>query len=66
MPNAKNMQVVYKENKIEGIKLVEKSFDAWLEGVQGDGSAMIYIEGNPYRVSARSLFFKDGSPLIDS
>lgn len=51
--------VKYVENVMEYIegepRMVEKQFDAMLEGVQGDGSAIIYIDTIPYRVSAKRL-----------
>ncbi|MNJ02411.1 hypothetical protein D3C73_1623610 [compost metagenome] len=34
---------------------VDKEYEAMLEGIQGDGSAMIYINTIPYRVSAKKL-----------
>lgn len=35
--------------------MVEKEWDAMLEGVQGDGSAIIYIDTIPYRVPASKI-----------
>lgn len=66
MHNAKNQPVIYTEVNYAGNgERNEKKWDAWLEGVQGDGSAMIYINGNPLRVPARRLTRPDGSPLIE-
>lgn len=59
--NAKNMPVKYTYFESSGYK----TCDAWLEGVQGDGSAIIRIDGMPYRVSAKRLTRLDGSKLID-
>jgi hypothetical protein len=65
MPNLKNVPVIYTELKHDGNgQPYEQKFDAWLEGIQGDTSAMIRIEGNPYRVPARKLTHLDGSPII--
>ncbi|MEK5469306.1 hypothetical protein MKY64_30340 [Paenibacillus sp. FSL R7-0210] len=35
--------------------MVEKEWDAMLEGVQGDGSAIIYIDTIPYRVPEKRI-----------
>lgn len=51
----KGIDVIYTENVVENGALVNKEWEARLEGVQGDGSAIIYIEGNPYRVPALRL-----------
>lgn len=51
--------IKYTENKMEYIdgepKMVEKEWDAMLEGVQGDGSAIIYIDTIPYKVPAKKI-----------
>jgi hypothetical protein len=52
-------QVIYVETKMEYVdgepKMVEKEYPAMLEGIQGDGSAIIYIDTMPYRVPAKML-----------
>lgn len=53
-------QVIYVEGTMEydennNPKWVEKEYPAMLEGIQGDGSAIIYIDTIPYRVPAKKL-----------
>jgi hypothetical protein len=64
MANAKNMPVKYTYYEYLDGHRIEHVHDAWLEGVQGDGSAIIYIDGYPSRVSARALTTMDGDKLI--
>ncbi|WP_157264704.1 hypothetical protein [Paenibacillus oryzisoli] len=51
--------VKYIESAMEYVNgdpvMVNKEWDAMLEGVQGDGSAIIYIDTIPYRVTANKI-----------
>lgn len=51
--------VKYIEGNMEYVdgepKWIEKEYDAMLEGIQGDGSAIIYIDTIPYRVPAKKI-----------